>query len=56
MIRVGSRMYIILPQANIRFRSNGFYFEAPNDYTFNAKYAEFLELCAGVSYNIGKKK
>lgn len=56
MIRAGSRMYIILPQANVRFRSNGFFFEEPNDYTFNAKYAEFLELCAGVSYNIGKKK
>lgn len=56
MIRAGSRMYIILPQANIRFRSNGFFFEEPNDYTFNAKYAEFIELCAGLSYNIGKKK
>lgn len=56
MIRAGSRLYIILPQANVRFRSNGFYFEAESDYTFNAKYAELLELCAGVSYNIGKKK
>jgi hypothetical protein len=56
MIRAGSRLYIILPQANIRFRSNGFFFEAPNEYLFNAKYSEFIELCAGVSYNIGKKK
>jgi len=55
MIRAGSRMYIILPQANIRFRSSGFFFETPGDYAIGS-FVPFAELCAGLSYNIGKKK
>ena len=55
MIRAGSRLYIVVPQINLRFRSNGFFFEAPNDYLFS-DYSPFVEYCAGLSYNIGKKK
>ena len=55
MIRAGSRWYIILPQINLRFRSNGFFFETPGDHMFGS-YEPFAEVCAGLSYNIGKKK
>ncbi len=55
MIRGGSRLYIVLPQINLRFRSNGFFFEAHNDYLFSS-YGPFAEVCAGLSYNFGKKK
>jgi hypothetical protein len=55
MIRAGSRFYIILPQVNLRFRSNGFFFEDPSDYMFGS-YEPFAEVCGGLSYNIGKKK
>jgi hypothetical protein len=55
MIRAGSRLYIVLPQINLRFRSNGFFFEAPSDYMLS-DYSPFIEYCAGLSYNIGKKK
>lgn len=55
MIRAGSRWYIILPQINLRFRSNGFFFEPPSDHMFGS-YAPFAEVCGGLSYNIGKKK
>jgi hypothetical protein len=55
MIRAGSRLYIVVPQINLRFRSNGFFFEKPNDYLLS-DYSPFVEYCAGLSYNIGKKK
>lgn len=55
MIRAGSRLYIVLPQINLRFRSEGFFFEEPNDYLFS-DYSPLAEVCAGLSYNIGKKK
>ncbi len=55
MIRAGSRFYIVLPQINLRFRSEGFFFEAPGDHLFGS-YAPFAEVCGGLSYNIGKKK
>lgn len=55
MIRAGSKLYIVLPQINLRFRSKGFFFENPNDYLLS-DYSPFVEYCAGLSYNIGKKK
>lgn len=55
MIRLNSKLYIVLPQANIRFRSNGFFFEAPGDF-LGGSYSPFVEVCTGLSYNIGKKK
>jgi hypothetical protein len=55
MIRAGSRIYIVHPQINLRFRSNGFFFEAPSDHLFGS-YTPFAEVCGGLSYNIGKKK
>lgn len=55
MIRVNSRLYIILPQGNFRFRSSGFFFEVPGDYIIGS-YTPFSEVCIGLSYNIGKKK
>lgn len=55
MIRVGSKLYIVLPQINLRFRSKGFFFEEQDDYLFS-DYSPFVEYCAGLSYNIGKKK
>ena len=55
MIRAGSRLYIVLPQINLRFRSEGFFFEEPYGYLFS-DYSPLAEVCAGLSYNIGKKK
>ncbi len=55
MIRLGSKLYLVLPQTTLRIRKNGFFFEHPGDYLFSS-YPLFIELTGGLSYNIGKKK
>lgn len=48
MIKLGSKLYLVLPQLNVRFRSEPFYFESNNQ--------PFLEIVGGLSYNLGKRK
>ena len=55
MVRLGSKLYLVLPQATIRMRKNGFFFEPAGNYLFSS-YTPFIELSGGLSYNIGKKK
>lgn len=48
MIKLGSKLYLVLPQLNVRFRSEPFYFESKNQ--------PFIEIVGGLSYNLGKRK
>jgi hypothetical protein len=55
MVRVSSKLYLVIPQFSLRGRSDSYYFEEPSDFALG-KYAPFIEVNGGLSYNIGKKK
>jgi hypothetical protein len=55
MIRLNSKLYLVLPQLSVRTRSDQFYWESPNDFVFSS-YPSIIELTGGLSYNFGKKK
>jgi hypothetical protein len=55
MIRLNSKLYIVLPQLSFRPRSDPFYFEIPGDFLLS-DYPSLFEITGGLSYNFGKKK
>jgi hypothetical protein len=55
MIRLNSKLYLVIPQLTVRNRADAFFFEVPGDFMFG-KYPPIIELNGGLSYNIGKKK
>lgn len=56
MVSLTGKLYLVLPQITLRFRSEPFFFESSNDYLFGIAHVPFLEVTGGLSYNIGKKK
>ncbi len=55
MIRLNSKLYLVLPQFSLRTRTDQFYWESPGDFLLNP-YPLIIELTGGLSYNFGKKK
>ncbi len=55
MIRVNSRLYLVIPQVSFRFRSDKFFFEVPDDFMMSS-YPPVIDVTGGLSYNFGKKK
>jgi len=55
MIRLSSRLYLVLPQVSVRPRSDPFYFETSGDFLLS-DYPSLIEITGGLSYNFGKKK
>lgn len=55
MIRLNSKLYLVLPQISVRPRSEPFYFETSGDFLLS-DYPSLIEITGGLSYNFGKKK
>lgn len=56
MVSLTGKLYLVLPQITLRFRSEPFFFESSGDYLFGIAHVPFLEVTGGLSYNMGKKK
>ncbi len=55
MIRLSSRLYLVIPQFSFRQRSDTFFFEVPSDH-LTGDYPPLIDITGGLSYNLGKKK
>lgn len=54
MVKASSRLYIVIPQVNIRVRKTYFDFEVPSDFAFGS-YGSLNDIQGGLILNIGKR-
>lgn len=56
MIRLGTRIHLILPEVGLNLRSAGFAFETPNNYLAGTPFIPMVNVSTGLAWQIGHKR